>query len=61
MDTINAITTLITNCGFPIAMCLIMAWYIKQMNETTTTAINSLCSKIDILLDRIGEREDEEK
>lgn len=55
----EAITTLITNVGFPVAMCLMM---MKQndayRNELTglvknnTEAITKLCEKIDSLLNR---------
>lgn len=55
----EAITTLVTTVGFPIAMCLMM---MKQndayRNEITdlvrnnTEAITKLCEKIDSLLNR---------
>lgn len=56
----TVITTLITSVGFPISMCLVMAWYIKyvtdkhdeEMKQVTealnnnTLALNELCNKL---------------
>lgn len=56
----TVITTLITSVGFPICMCLVMAWYIKyvtdkhdeEMKQVTealnnnTLALNELCNKL---------------
>lgn len=56
---IDMLMNLINSCVFPIAMCVIMAWYVKYTTDKSqitidklSTAITELCSKIDILLDR---------
>ena len=56
---IDVITTLINSTVFPIAMCVIMAWYVKYTTDKSqstidklSNAITELCTKIDILLDR---------
>lgn len=63
MDTLQTLITAISTVGFPIIMCLIMGYYIMSTIKENTDAINNLCGKIDILLDRIirEESEDEEK
>lgn len=38
----EVITTLISNNGFPIVMCLILVWYINTTQKSLTTAIESL-------------------
>lgn len=53
----SELVNLISNCGFPIAMCLIMSWYVKTLNETMTNTINKLCSKIDELVILIRKEE----
>lgn len=30
---ITAVTTLITTVGFPIAMCIVMGWYIREQQK----------------------------
>ena len=42
MDTINLLTELITNLGFPIACVVALAWYSKS----TTDKIISLTEKV---------------
>lgn len=41
-DTVNTVTGLISNVGFPIAMCLLMMWYIYTSQSKLTEAINEL-------------------
>lgn len=60
MDT-NAITTLITSVGFPIVVCLICFWYIKNMTEThkdeviqLTEAIQNNTLVMQKLVDKMG-------
>lgn len=60
MDT-NAITTLITSVGFPIVVCLICFWYIKNMtaehkNEVSklTEAIQNNTIVMQKLVDKMG-------
>jgi len=40
--TPDTVTTLISNVGFPIAMCLLMMWYIYTSQSKLTEAINEL-------------------
>lgn len=61
MSDLNAIVTMITTVGFPIAMCLIFCWYInkqdlrhKEESDKFAEAINNntlitqrLCDKLD--------------
>ena len=63
METLQTLITAISTVGFPIIMCLIMGYYIMNTIKENTDAINKLCGKIDILLDRIirEESEDDEK
>ena len=58
---IGGITQIIMNAGFPIAMCLVMAWYIKYTNDqhkdeiskitealnNNTLAVQKLCERMD--------------
>lgn len=55
----NDVVTLISNCGFPIAMCLMLAWYVKSLNETINNTIGGLCSKIDSLIQAINSKKEE--
>ena len=41
-DVVPTITNLISNVGFPIAMCLLMMWYIYTSQSKLTEAINEL-------------------
>lgn len=41
-DIVPTITNLISNVGFPIAMCLLMMWYIYTSQSKLTEAINEL-------------------
>lgn len=58
---INDLSTLISTLGFPIAMCLIMCYYINKINEAhkeetsnfadalnnNTLVLQKLCDKLD--------------
>lgn len=46
------IVNLINNCAFPIAMCICMFKYMITQSKETNEAVNKLCTKIDLLLDR---------
>ena len=61
METITSITQLIATVGFPIVMCLLMGYYIVSTIKENTQTMISLCNKLDILLDRIGRENEEEK
>lgn len=41
-DVVSTVTSLISNVGFPIAMCLLMMWYIYTSQSKLTEAINEL-------------------
>ena len=38
----NEVLQAITTVGFPIAMCLIMAWYIREIEIRHTNEVNAL-------------------
>lgn len=44
--TVQDITTIISTVGFPIVMCLLMAWYFYKRDQTMTDAVNKLCAKL---------------
>ena len=60
MDVTNVISV-VSQVGFPIAMCLVMAWYIKYTNDqhkdeiskitealnNNTLAVQKLCERMD--------------
>lgn len=62
---INELSTLISTLGFPIAMCLIMCYYINKINDThkaetekfadalnnNTVVLQKLCDKLDSEVD----------
>lgn len=43
---INAITQLISGVGFPIAMCVAMAWYVKYQADNHKSELNALSDVI---------------
>lgn len=52
--TVQDITTIISTVGFPIVMCLLMAWYFYKRDQTMadalsnlTVAVNKLCAKLE--------------
>ena len=47
------IETLITTVGFPIAMCLLFAWYIYKRDEKDTTKDNEHKKEVDKLSEAI--------
>lgn len=61
MESITSITQLIATVGFPIVMCLLMGYYIVSTIKENTQTMNNLCGKLDILLDRIGREDEEDK
>lgn len=51
MDTVNFITTLISNVGFPIACCCVLFWQNNKLRESldkNTRAIEELSKMIDM-------------
>lgn len=67
---INDLSTLISTLGFPIAMCLIMCYYINKINDAhkeetgkfaealnnNTVVLQKLCDKLDSEVD-VGEKQ----
>ena len=57
----SSIVTVVSQVGFPIAMCLVMAWYVKYTNDqhkeeidkitealnNNTLALQKLCERMD--------------
>lgn len=56
----STVTTLIGSFGFPIVMCLLMAWYINSTNKELTTAINNLSKISKAILTKLDIEEDDE-
>ena len=59
----SAIVSTISSVGFPIVMCLILMWYIKDTHTKLTEAIQNLTQavvKLEVRLDKIEERSDED-
>lgn len=62
MDTFNIILQAISTVGFPIAMCILLLWYVKNQSEThkeeskmftealnkNTLALQKLCDKLEV-------------
>lgn len=44
---VNAITSLITTIGFPIAMCVMMAWFIKYQMDEYSKQVDSFNKSLD--------------
>lgn len=42
MEILNFIISLISNVGFPIAMCCFLVWYINNTMKTTNATMASL-------------------
>lgn len=42
MENANIVLTAITTVGFPIAMCLILIWYVAQESKNHKEEVNSL-------------------
>lgn len=50
---VTQITTLVSTLGFPIVMCLLMAWYFTKRDETMTKALNDLTAAVNKLCARM--------
>lgn len=58
---ITAITNLISTIGFPIAISLVLMWYIMKLTENHNTEIKALTSAINsntVILNRVCEKMD---
>lgn len=54
---VAALTSLIGSVGFPIAMCLMMAFYIKGEQDKTREALTELTQAINLMTAEINRRE----
>ena len=59
----SSIVTVISQVGFPIAMCLVMAWYVKYTNDQhkeeidkITEALNNNTLAVQKLCERTNQR-----
>lgn len=52
---IQAITTLITTVGFPIAACIALFWQNLKMNETIDNNTQALIELTTIIKERLGD------
>ena len=58
----NTVIQTISSVGFPIVMCLILVWYIKNTHEKLIEAIQSLTQavvKLEVRLDQLEEKGDD--
>ena len=58
----NTVIQTISSVGFPIVMCLILVWYIKNTQEKLIEALQNLTQavvKLETRLDQLEERGDE--
>lgn len=46
----ETVMQLINNCGFPIAMCVMMGYYIKTTQDKNNEVMNELKASIDALI-----------
>ena len=46
MDTFQMVMQAITTVGFPIVMCLCLAWYCMKLNETHKAETNKFASAL---------------
>ena len=55
----NEIITLITNVGFPIACCIALGWYVKDINDSYKTHVAVITDALNqntIVLTKLCER-----
>lgn len=58
----NTVIQTISSVGFPIVMCLILVWYIKNTQEKLIEALQSLTQavvKLEVRLDQLEEKGDD--
>lgn len=51
------LSQVISSVGFPIVMCLILMWYVKDLQTTMTQTLNDLKNTINILNEKIEKLE----
>ena len=56
----QTVTTLIGSFGFPIFMCLLMAWYINNTHKELTKAIEALNKTSKAILTKLDIEEEED-
>ena len=55
----SEIVTLVTNLGFPIAVCLMLMWYIKELtikHETETTKFTEALNQNTLVLQKLCDK-----
>ena len=57
---VSIITSLVSSLGFPIVMCVVMAYYIKYRDDKNRDEITSLNDKYMSLITDLNERHKEE-
>lgn len=57
---VSTITSLVSSLGFPIVMCVVMAYYIKYRDDKNRDEITSLNDKYMGLITDLNERHKEE-
>lgn len=56
---VNAITQLISNIGFPVAVCLICFWYINKQSEQHKAEIDELTKALNnntLVMQRLADK-----
>lgn len=46
MEALDSITAVISTVGFPIAICLILLWYINKMTEAHKNEMDSMTAAL---------------
>ena len=46
MEALDSITSVISTVGFPIAICLILLWYINKMTEEHKNEMDSMTAAL---------------
>lgn len=57
--TVQDITTIISTVGFPIVMCLLMAYYFYKRDQTMTDALSKLTVAVNKLCAKLGEEDED--
>ena len=47
-------TQLISNLGFPIAICIVLLWYINKKDDQTITTISGVTTELKSLAEKIS-------
>lgn len=58
MDTINIITTLINNVGFPVATCCVLFYIMFKQNNKIIETLNGIVNVVANITERLKELEE---